>query len=66
MANDLMKIYSPHNIFIFADQTRNIYETSLNIYKELLNDNITKTYKHGAEDFIDEIDSELKEISRQN
>jgi hypothetical protein len=25
--------------------------------------NITKTYKHGSEDFIDEIDSELKEIS---
>jgi hypothetical protein len=38
-------------------------ETSLNTYNELLQDNITKTYKHGSEDFIHEIDSELKEIS---
>jgi hypothetical protein len=33
----------------------------MNTYNELLHDNITKTYKHGSEDFIDyEIDSELK------
>jgi hypothetical protein len=63
LANDLKKINSSPNIFIFADKTRNIYETSLNAYNELLHDNITKTYKHGSEDFIDEIDSELKEIS---
>ena len=53
LANDLKKINSPPNIFIFADKTRNIYETSLNTIYELLHDNITKTYKHGSEDFID-------------
>jgi hypothetical protein len=63
LANDLKKIISSPNILIFADKTRNIYETSLNRYNELLHDNITKTYKHGSEDFIDEIDRELKEIS---
>ena len=63
LANDLKKINSSPNIFIFADKTRNTHETSLNTYNELLRDNITKTYKHGSEDFIDEIDSELKEIS---
>ena len=31
LANDLKKINSSPNIFIFADKTRNIYETSLNI-----------------------------------
>ena len=35
----------------------------IHIRNELLHDNITKTYKHGSEDFIDEIDSELKETS---
>ena len=49
-----------NNIFIFADKTRNIYETSLNTYNELLHDNITKTYKHGSEDL-----TELKEISNR-
>jgi hypothetical protein len=63
LANDLKKINSFPNIFIFADKTRNTHETSLNTYNELLRDNITKTYKHGSEDFIDEIDSKLKEIS---
>ena len=62
-ANDLKKINSSPNIFIFADKTRNIYEALLDTYNKLLHDNITKTYKHGSEDTIDEIDSELKDIS---
>ena len=46
-----------------ADKTRNIYETSLEIYNKLLHDNITKTYKRGSEDNISEIDSELRHIA---
>ena len=65
MANDLKKINSSNNIFIFADKTRNIYETSLDTYDKLHHDNITKTYKHGSEDIISEIDSELKRISNK-
>ena len=63
MANNLKKINSSPNIFIFADKTRNSYKTSLDTYNKLLHDNITKAYKHGSEDTIDEIDSELKDIS---
>ena len=47
LANDLKKINSSDKIFVFADKTRNIYETSLDTYNKLLHDNITKTYKHG-------------------
>ena len=50
-------------MFVFADKTRNIYETSLETYNKLLHDNITKTYKRGSEDNISEIDSELKHIA---
>ena len=32
--------------------------------RSYMHDNITKTYKHGSEDTIDEIDSELKDISK--
>ena len=63
LANDLKKINSSDKIFVFADKTRNIYETSLDTYNKLLHDNITKTYKHGSEDNISEINNELKHIA---
>ena len=63
LASDLKKINTSENTFVFADKTRNIYETSLETYNKLLHDNITKTYKRGSEDNISEIDSELKHIA---
>ena len=63
LASDLKKINSSHNMFVFADKTRNIYETSLETYNKLLHDNITKTHKRRSEDNISEIDSELKHIA---
>ena len=63
MANDLKKVNSSPNIFVFAVKTRNIYETSLDTYNKLMHDNITKTYKHGSESTIWQIDDELKHIS---
>ena len=63
LASDLKKINSSENMFVFADKTRNIYETSLETYNKLLHDNITKTYKRGSEDNILEIDIELKHIA---
>ena len=50
LTNDLKKINSSPNIFVFADKTRNIYETPLDTYDKLMLDNITKTYKYGSED----------------
>ncbi len=48
---------------VFADKTRNIYETSLDTYNKTMHDNITKAYKHGSEGTISQIDDELKHIS---
>ena len=59
----LWQINSSPNIFVFADKTRNIYETSLDKYNKLMHDNITKAYKHGSEGTISQIDDELKHIS---
>ena len=52
-------------MFVFADKTRNIYETSLDTYNKLLHDNITKTYKRGSEGNISEINNELKRIANK-
>ncbi len=49
--------------FSHADKTRDIYETSLDTYNKLMHDNITKTYKHGSEGTISQINDELKDIS---
>ncbi len=43
LANDLKKINSSPNIFVFADKTRNIYETSLDTYNKLMHDKATIT-----------------------
>ena len=63
LANDLKKINSSPNIFVFADKTRNIYETLLDTCNKLMHDSITKAYKHGSEGTISQIDDELKHIS---
>jgi hypothetical protein len=63
--NDIGSQHTDYNIFVFADKTRNIYETPLDTYDKLMHDNTTKTYKHGSEDTISQIDDELKDISNK-
>ena len=61
--NDMKKVSTSNNVFIFADKTRNIYESSPENYNKLLSENITKSYKIGKEDLAYEINSELKNIA---
>ena len=42
---DKASIKKSKNVFPFAGETQNIYETDANTYSELLTDNISKTYK---------------------
>ena len=66
LASDLKRINSSHKMFAyFADKTRNIYETSLDTYNKLLHYDITKTYKHGSEENISEINNELNHIANK-
>ena len=46
---DITSIKKSKNVFIFADKTRNIYETDKNTYSKLLTDSISKTYKKAAQ-----------------
>ncbi len=43
LASDLKKINSSPKIFVFADKTRNIYETLLDTYNKLMHDKATIT-----------------------
>ena len=60
---DIKKVNSSQNVLIFADKTRNMYEAEPATYKKLLQENITKAYKHGNENMMDDINHELKTIT---
>jgi hypothetical protein len=61
--NDLKKIKSSPNIFVFADKTRNIYETSAENYNKILKENVTKSYKVSKNDVLEDINSDLSQIA---
>ena len=60
---DISSIKKSKNVFIFADKTRNIYETDKNTYKKLLKDNIFKTYKKTEYNIYNKINKETKTIA---
>ena len=60
---DLMKVNSSKDIFVFADKTPNINETSPENYKKLMRENITKSFKISDNKVTDNINQELRDIS---
>ena len=62
LANDLKKINSSEK-FSFSQTKQETYMKPRSTHNKLLHDNITKTYKHGSEDNISEINNELKHIA---
>jgi hypothetical protein len=60
---DLKKVHSSKNFFVYADKSSNVYETSPDNYNKLLMENITKTYKLGNENVTDDINDELRNIA---
>ena len=62
---DLMKVNSSKDIFVFADKTPNINETSPENYKKLMRENITKSFKISDNKVTDNINQELRDISHK-
>ena len=60
---DIPSIKKSKNVFIFADKTRNIYETDKNIYSKLLTNNISKTCKKTKHNIYNKINKEAKTIA---
>ena len=61
---DLKADRSSDEVLIFADKTRNIYKTTADNNNRLLTENITKSYKHGNNDMVDDMNEELKLIAK--
>ena len=57
------KVKSSPNVFVFADKTRNVYETPADNYNKILNDNVTKTYKVVDNDILEDIICDLRDLA---
>ena len=53
------------NIYNFADNTNNLYETDINSYNKLLTENISKTYRKTNNKACNSINKEAKAIAKE-
>ena len=60
MAEDVENIHLSKDMFVFADKSTNLYQMSSEKYRNLLYDNITKTYQKAAVNTNRNTDKESK------
>ena len=60
--NDLKKVNSSTNMYILAVKTRTLYETTPDQYDKILKDNITKSYKLGETNMLNNVNEDLRYI----
>ena len=65
LKHDLNSLLTKNKIILFADKTRNLYQTTPKFYKKLITNSITKTYKISDENLINQINSESESIIRE-
>ena len=63
LKDDIKKISSSNNVFVFADKTANMYELSKDQYDKLLRDNITSTYRKTNDSIIKSVNKEANGIA---
>ena len=66
MADTVNRIKQSKNVFLLGDKTTNIYEVSLDIYEQLLLDNITKDYVQVSNLKLNEVNGEASTIYYHN
>ena len=64
LRKDLNNIKSFRNLLVFADETTNLYEMPTDQYTALLNNKITKTYRKADSNTKQNIDKEVKKLSK--
>ncbi|MCP3850980.1 MAG: hypothetical protein GY694_12190, partial [Gammaproteobacteria bacterium] len=65
LARDVEKIKKSNNAFVPADKTSNVYEVNNELYKKLLNNNVTSHYKKDTKDTENKINKEAKQITEK-
>ena len=62
---DIKSIKNENRLFVKADKSTNYYKLDTTKYNQLLNDNITKTYKKADKNQLNKIDAEAKAITKK-
>ena len=65
MKEDIRKLKSSKNVYVFAGKTTNIYEVPQDEYKKLLKENITKTYRKSTPGLEKALNLEAKKIAKK-
>ena len=60
---DITEIQDSRNIYVFADQTNNVYRMPISEHNKLLKKNITKTYKNAPKKLQKSINLDSKSIA---
>lgn len=58
-------IKNENRLFVKGDKSTNFYKLQATKYNQLLNDNITKTYKKADNNQLSKIDAEAKAITKK-
>ena len=61
----MKSIKNENRLFVKADKSTNFYKLEATKYNQLLNDNITKTYKKADNNQLSKIDAEAKAITNK-
>ena len=64
--NDILKIQTSANVFVFADKTANLYEILPNDYKWLLHEYIIKIYKTFIKSLENTITMQAKHTAKKH
>lgn len=62
---DIKLIKNENRLFVKTDKSTNFYKLQATKYNQLLNDNITKTYKKADNNQLNKIDAEAKAITKK-
>ena len=62
---DIKSIKNETRLFVKADKSTNFYKLDNTKYNQILNDNITKTYKKADKNQLNKIDAEAKAITKK-
>ena len=65
LREDVKKIRNSSKVIVQADKTSNLYELTKDEYTQLLNNNITATYKTCKDDTVDAINEEARDIAEE-
>ena len=65
LQQDVKRIRKCNKVIVQADKTSNLYELTKEEYNQLINNNVTATYRRAKDGTVDEINQEARDITEE-